>query len=970
MLRVIMSVSAEGAEKYFDAALKRSDYYTKELGGWGGKGAERLGLSGEVTREAFVALASNEVPGTGAKLTVRTKDKRTAGYDFCYSVPKSLSIYLSLTRDPAVERMIHEAFRETMVDVEDRIETRVRGADEGGNQRDENRTTGNLVYAAFVHSVSRPIDGIPDPHCHIHCYVFNATFDPVERRWKAGQFMNLKADAPFFEAAFNSRVAEKLLAAGYAIRRTERDFELASVSRELIEKFSKRTLEIERLCREKYIILEARARKLVRESSMDFADAFAHVKAELGGESRQSKTTIKLGEQEQLENWRSQMTPEESESLETVNVKSRKSQDLMDRQAAESIAISHLFERASVARELHAAAMLLRRGLGAVRVTEALDFMRRDGRFLRPFSQSRFLTTREAMQEETDMLNIVEAGRGKFEEIGKGRSWDPKAAASAISEEQVAAVEHILSSRDLVTAIRGVAGSGKTTMLEVAVRTIADLSGRDVMAFAPSASATEILRKQGFNSAATVQKLLTDPELLRLASGKILLVDEAGFLSVQEMRQLASFAAANNYRVTLSGDSRQHHSVERGDALRILEKSGAVASAALTKIFRQQVPALRAAIEDLSQGKTEGGFDKLDQLGVIHEVEKADERLKAICDLHIGAIREKQSALIVAPTHGEGRRITAAVRKELRSEGLIEEAEHIFTRLQKVNLTKAQRQDAINYLPGHVVEFHRRAAGGFKSGEQWQVIGSQGRKEIVVERNGERRFLPLVQSGDLASVLGQRHGSSANDLAAIRSREAYARACAQFLAWSENHVDDIRLITPMHVAAYIEQHPGSPQTIKQHLAAIKMLFDYLVISQVVPTNPAAPVKGPTHVVKRGKTPVLSVEDARTLLDSISLDSLQGLRDRALISVMLFSFARGRRKWFRLLENGGKHHEVPVHHKAHEYVAEYLEKAGFEPNKPLFQTFKKKQPTGRAMSRSEAYRMIRRRAIDAGSSGKP
>jgi site-specific recombinase XerC len=84
----------------------------------------------------------------------------------------------------------------------------------------------------------------------------------------------------------------------------------------------------------------------------------------------------------------------------------------------------------------------------------------------------------------------------------------------------------------------------------------------------------------------------------------------------------------------------------------------------------------------------------------------------------------------------------------------------------------------------------------------------------------------------------------------------------------------------MHVAAYIEQHPGSPQTIKQHLAAIRMLFDYLVISQVVPANPAAPVKGPTHVVKRGKTPILSVEDARTLLVSIPTNSLQGLRDRA------------------------------------------------------------------------------------------
>jgi ATP-dependent exoDNAse (exonuclease V) alpha subunit len=192
-----------------------------------------------------------------------------------------------------------------------------------------------------------------------------------------------------------------------------------------------------------------------------------------------------------------------------------------------------------------------------------------------------------------------------------------------------------------------------------------------------------------------------------------------------------------------------------------------VASAALTKIFRQQVPALRAAIEDLSQGKTEQGFDKLDQFGVIREIEKADERLKAICDLHIGAIREKQSSLIVAPTHREGRRITAAVRKELRAEGLIEEAEHVFTRLQKVNLTKAQCEDAINYLPGHVVEFHRRAAGGFKSGEQWQVIGSQGRKEIVVERNGKRRFLPLVQAGKFSLFQAESIALSAGDTVRI-----------------------------------------------------------------------------------------------------------------------------------------------------------------------------------------------------------
>ena len=114
------------------------------------------------------------------------------------------------------------------------MEARLRGKDQDGVLRNEDRTTGNLLYASFTHTVTRPIDGIPDPHYHIHAFAFNATYDEVEQRWKAGQFGNIKRDAPFDEAAFHARLAEKLLKNGYGIRRTERDFELASVSRELI----------------------------------------------------------------------------------------------------------------------------------------------------------------------------------------------------------------------------------------------------------------------------------------------------------------------------------------------------------------------------------------------------------------------------------------------------------------------------------------------------------------------------------------------------------------------------------------------------------------------------------------------------------------------------------------------------------------------------------------------------------------
>lgn len=215
------------------------------------------------------------------------------------------------------------------------------------------------------------------------------------------------------------------------------------------------------------------------------------------------------------------------------------------------------------------------------------------------------------------------------------------------------------------------------------------------------------------------------------------------------------------------------------------------------------------------------------------------------------------------------------------------------------------------------------------------------------------------------------------------TREAYARASARFLDWCDQHGLRLQDIEPMAVAAYIESHPGSKPTVKQHLAAIRMLFDWLVIGQIVPSNPAASVRGPKHVVNRGKTPVLTADQARVLLDSIETTTVIGLRDRALIGVMVYSFARvgavvamnaedyyqdGKRWWFRLHEKGGKRHQVPAHHNAEAYLDAYIETAGSgnEKKTPLFRTVDKhRRLTDARMSRVDAFRMIKRRAKNAG-----
>jgi site-specific recombinase XerD len=218
------------------------------------------------------------------------------------------------------------------------------------------------------------------------------------------------------------------------------------------------------------------------------------------------------------------------------------------------------------------------------------------------------------------------------------------------------------------------------------------------------------------------------------------------------------------------------------------------------------------------------------------------------------------------------------------------------------------------------------------------------------------------------------------------TRIAYARAVGQFLNWCEHSKLELTDLSPIVVAAYVEGlRPGkSDPTVKQHLAAIRMLFDWLVLGQVVPANPAASVRGPKHVVKKGKTPVLTADEARTLLDSIDVTAIDGLRDRALIGLMCYSFARvsaavgmniedydqqGKRSFFRLREKGGKFHEVPAHHVAEQYLDAYLAVAGIidDQKAPLFRTIQHGVLTGRRMGRSDALRMIKRRAMAAGLS---
>jgi integrase/recombinase XerD len=259
---------------------------------------------------------------------------------------------------------------------------------------------------------------------------------------------------------------------------------------------------------------------------------------------------------------------------------------------------------------------------------------------------------------------------------------------------------------------------------------------------------------------------------------------------------------------------------------------------------------------------------------------------------------------------------------------------------------------------------------------------------LAVTRNIARPELPAL-------IVGAGKGASLRFLefftVTIRNpntRAAYSRAANAFLRWCETRagIAELRLILPIHVAAYVEQLQGqlSAPTVKQHLACIRMMLDWLVTGQVMPSNPAHSVRGPRHSVSKGVTPVLSSEEATALLTGMDVSTVVGLRDRALIAVMTYTFARAgavvalaiedyfpqkKRWWLRLHEKNGKVNEMPCHHKLETYLDVYIKAAGIEDDRkgPLFRSAigKTGQLSNRPMLRGDVWRMVRRRAADAG-----
>ena len=737
--------SLVNAQAYFQEHLAAADYYTENIsmrGEWIGKGARQLELQADVHRDEFLALCANEHPRVGGLLTQKQLSRRTqrnaAGYecsvanrrvfyDFTISAPKSVSIAALLAGDLRILDAHRQAVTAAVQAMEPFAETRVRT---GGLSTD--RTTGNLVCALFTHTTSRALD----PHLHTHCVAFNATFDPVEKRWKALQNRQLLRAQKFVENVYYHSLAQSLLATGYGIRNHRRgDFDLREISQEWCTRFSKRHAEIER---KTHALLEAHPEKASQN--------VYRIRENIAQRQRQTKIAG-IGSAQLRERWISELSPEEQTLVAAIpRTLGRTLSSGISAEEALTWADRHLFERRSVVAEHELWRHALEFGRGSGFDVLALKRASAERCYLRNSASPDKVSLTGVLEREWQILEMVKAGVGRYSPFAPDIAGGGHPA--GLDPEQQKAVTTILASRDLVTLFRGGAGTGKSFTLQAVVREIVS-TGASVQVIAPQRQQASDLEAAGLHGATTVSEFLAKRSII---PGAVVVLDEAGQVGATQMESLLCTIREAGARLICSGDTRQHGAVESSDALRTIERYAGIQAAEIQTIRRQDpaqaetlceaeaIREYRKAVAEAAHGSAEQSLARLERLGAVIEC-SPEERHRSLAETYADLAQKQQTVLVIGQTWTEVRQLNQAVRFALQRCGRVETSESALDIFEPVDVTDAQKLDARFYSAQSTVVFTRSMAG-FRKNAHASVI-EVTRAGLVVSGDGKVREIAI-----------------------------------------------------------------------------------------------------------------------------------------------------------------------------------------------------------------------------------
>jgi conjugative relaxase-like TrwC/TraI family protein len=740
MLTISNPLSASQALAYHaeEFSNARENYYTQGdhiRGQWHGRLAEQWGLRGEVGEEHFQRLTEGQHPITGEQLVrhkaareyvnehgqkIRTMEHR-AGWDATFSAPKSVSLTALVGGDQRIREAHQQSVAVALDELERYVQARI-----GGNLPAE--TTGKWVAAKFEHDSARPVDGYAAPQLHTHVVFFNLT-ETGDGGTYSLQPRELYKTQQYATAVYRSELAARLKGLGYEVERGKSGQpEITGYSEEYLAASSPRRQQIE----------EHLAKE--NQRGADAAQIAAH-------KTRQPKLELSQEEMQQRHQQMAEAFGNQPERVvEAATARETRIEEDSPRTTAKSAVTfskERNLEREAVVDERSLLRDALRRSMGQATLTDVkTEFEKRvnGGEFIgveqKTGRPGRAFTTHEMLGYERDTIQVMRDGQNKHEAlVSLDTRRNIEKENSHLSESQRAAVEQILSSRDQVTALEGVAGAGKTTSL-AAIREAAERDGYKVEGFAPTSRAAQKLSEAGIESS-TLQRHLTRSEEPQDGQKRLYVLDESSLASTKQMNQFLHRLHEQD-RVVLVGDTRQHEAVEAGKPYQQLQEAG-IETARLDEIVRQKDPVLKEVVEHLSRGNVREAMEKLDAQGRVHEIVDRDERLKEIAREYAA---KPEGTLVVSPDNESRREINRVIHREMQTRGQVDGHEHKQRVLvARQEITGADRQWAGQYESGDVVRYTRGSkTHGIEAGEYARVERVNEKENLVTVKreNGEQ----------------------------------------------------------------------------------------------------------------------------------------------------------------------------------------------------------------------------------------
>ncbi len=711
MFRATVCRSAAAAREYYTSALSLGDYYvTPEMhrSEWCGEGAKLLGLAGPVTRESFFALAENRHPGGGEKLTPRLRANRRIGYDCNFHAPKSVSIVALPGKDPQLLDAVWDATSAVMRAVEERAHTRVRT---GG--RSEDRKTGNLVWGQFLHQTSRPVDGVPDPHVHVHCFVFNCTFDREESRWKAAQLGPMLKDAPFIQALFHSELVKRVESLGYGVRLTDNAWEIAGVERQLIDKYSRRTEQIER----------AAAKRGVQDPAE---------KARFGAKTRERKADS-LPWSDVERHWQERMTPEEQGTVGSLKSKVTAA-PVRGLDEAIRLAVGRTFDRSAVVRETALLAEVLKACPGQATPDEIRAAFERHGVISRELRGVTMVTTKAAVAAEQELVAAAKRGRGAASPLLPPEKREKLEHGDSVE----AAVRQIGRSQSRVILVRTNVASGQSRLADAVERSLGWMA-KDILFTSATGLGTAKAGEEARAKTESVYRLLGESPALKVPSRGVVWVSDAHRMPLKAASELVSLSEKKGFRLILSGDSLSRGGVFRGNPMDVLQRHAGLKAIRLGSKTTERGARERAA-SALLMGQATEAERLLGNAGMLRRVSTTSLAREA-GQLLAARLTAKSTGLAIAPNPLLTREITEATRVALKLHRKLR-GERTFERLARAGLTDTEKTWCRSYRKGMVVEFLQHS-GTFRRGERWTVTGTNMLGFVEVRSGLKLGTLPL-----------------------------------------------------------------------------------------------------------------------------------------------------------------------------------------------------------------------------------